>query len=307
MYNTEVFIKKAQKVYDGFYDYSLVDYKNSQSKVKIICPVHGVFEQRPAEHLRGRGCIKCGQERCGDKQKEYGKKTFVERCKAIHGDRYSYDKVNYIDSHTPIIVTCKVHGDFKTLPYRMLNGSGCNLCGKVSLHNLYKKGRDTFIKEAIKIHGDMFDYSLVDYYNNRKKIKIICKKHGIFEQTPSEHLRGIGCPKCVNSSGEAKIVHYLDTHNIEYKREYYIKNDTGYGSNKCFRVDFYIPQKNLFIEYNGPYHYVEISYYGGINRLKQQQERDNALREFCKTHDINLLEIPYNEYININTILDNNL
>ena len=103
MYNTEEFIRRARLVHGDKYDYSKVVYVNSTTDVCIICPIHGEFWQRPAEHLRGKGCVKCGQALSGEKQKQKARETFVERCKEIHGDKYTYDKVDYIDSHTKMI------------------------------------------------------------------------------------------------------------------------------------------------------------------------------------------------------------
>lgn len=119
-FDKEEFIRRARLSHGNKYDYSKVVYVNSFTNVCITCPIHGDFFQRPAEHLRKKGCIMCGHALCGEKQRKKARETFIERCKEIHGDKYTYKKFNYVDSHTKIIVTCKKHGDFNTTPNRML-------------------------------------------------------------------------------------------------------------------------------------------------------------------------------------------
>lgn len=299
MYNTEEFIRRARLVHGDKYDYSKVEYVNSQTKVCIICPTHGEFWQTPAEHLRGKGCIKCGQSLCGEKQKQKAKETFVERCKEIHGDKYTYDKVDYVDSHTKIIVTCKKHGDFETLPYRLLNGSGCPNCKSEEAHERYSKGTLKFIEEAKRVHGDLYDYSLCDYYNTHTKVTIICREHGAVEVKAGVHLSGCGCPLCAEPSGEKRVRLYLEERNILYIKQYAIK----YKGNN-YRADFFVPSKNLIIEYNGEQHYKSVKQFGGAKKFHQQKQRDNNVRDYCKENNIKLFEISYLQYPIIEQLLD---
>lgn len=299
MYNTEEFIRKARLVHGDKYDYSKVSYVNSTTDVCIICPIHGEFWQRPAEHLRGKGCIKCGQSLCGEKQREKAKETFVERCKEIHGDKYTYEKVNYVDSHTKIIVTCRKHGDFETLPYRLLNGSGCPKCNVENSHKVLSKSTSRFIEEAKRVHGDLYDYSLCEYYNNHTKVKIICREHGVVEVNAGGHLSGCGCPLCTEPSGEKRVRLYLEKRNISYKKQYAIK----YKGNN-YRADFFIPSKKLIIEYNGAQHYKSVKQFGGAKKFHQQKQRDNNVRDYCKKNNIKLLEISYLQYPIIEQTLD---
>lgn len=299
MYSIEDFIRKARLVHGDKYDYSKVNYVNSQTKVCIICPIHGEFWQIPAEHLRGKGCVKCGQALCGKKQKDKARETFAKRCEEIHGDKYSYDKVDYVDSHTKIIVTCKKHGDFITVPNRMLNGSGCPKCKSEKAHAQYSKGTLKFIDEARRIHGDLYDYSLSEYYNTHSKVKIICKEHGIFEIAAGTLLSGSGCPLCKEPMGEQKIRLYLEKKRVLFIRQYAIE----YNGNK-YRCDFYVPSKNLIIEYNGMQHYKPVERFGGAKKFRAQKQRDRDVRDYCKRNNIKLLEITYLQYEIIEQILD---
>ena len=94
--NTEQFIERAKKVHGNKYDYSKTEYINSSTKVCIICPIHGEFWQRPTEHLRGRGCKKCGDLSVGIKNSRITTDEFIERAKKVHGDKYDYSKTEYI-------------------------------------------------------------------------------------------------------------------------------------------------------------------------------------------------------------------
>jgi len=119
---TEEFIEMAKSIHGDRYDYSLVEYKNNKTKVKIICPVHGVFEQKPIHHLRGHGCHECGDKRLTTKQ-------FIEKVKSIHKDKYDYSLVEYKNNKTKVKIICPVHGPFEQRPNDHLRGRGCFKCG----------------------------------------------------------------------------------------------------------------------------------------------------------------------------------
>ena len=194
MKTKEQFIEKAKEIHGDKYDYSLIKYTRLDRKVKIVCPIHGEFEQTPIRHLKSKGCPKCGR-------KQKTKEQFIEKAKEIHGDKYDYSEVNYIDDKTKVKIICPIHGEFYKRPNEHLSEkAGCPKCSQENQneikHNLFKKTAEQFIKEAKKIHGDKYDYSKVDYYNTHTKVKIICPIHGEFEQTPKHHLEGSGCPEC---------------------------------------------------------------------------------------------------------------
>jgi hypothetical protein len=117
---------------------------------------------------------------------------FVQEAKEIHGDKYDYQKVEYVNSHTKVTIICKKHGEFQKKPFKFLNAKqGCPKCSKN-----YIPSTSEWIQNAKKIHGDKYDYSKVEYVNNKTDIIIICKEHGEFQQTPNNHLQGNNCPKC---------------------------------------------------------------------------------------------------------------
>jgi ssDNA-binding Zn-finger/Zn-ribbon topoisomerase 1 len=121
---------------------------------------------------------------------------FIDKSRRIHGDKYLYDKVFYVNNTTPVIITCLIHGDFIQAPRGHLWGSGCPKCYYDVAGDNSRLTTDDFIKTASKIHKEKYEYGLVDYRNMFKKVKITCTIHGTFEQIPLAHLRGQGCPKC---------------------------------------------------------------------------------------------------------------
>lgn len=190
-YTNEYFIDKSKKIHDDKYNYSLVDYINSKTKVKIICPIHGIFEQIPDSHLHGRGCNICNG----------GVKLiineFIKKSNDIHENKYDYSLVDYINCHTKVNIICPIHGVFEQIPSSHLNGNGCPKCffNKNSMERTFTLNK--IINMFNQIHSNKYNYSLVDYIGINMKVKIICSIHGIFEQTPSKHTIGQGCPKCV--------------------------------------------------------------------------------------------------------------
>jgi len=111
------------------------------------------------------------------------REQFINKAKSIHGDRYDYSLVDYINCKTKINIVCEKHGVFEQLPHTHLKGANCRKCNKCNT-------TDEFIKYAKLIHGNRYDYSLSNYIENREKITILCKIHGSFEQNPSNHIRG---------------------------------------------------------------------------------------------------------------------
>ena len=216
---TGEFIQKAKVIHGDKYDYSKVDYKNNKIKVIIGCKVHGNFTQVPGSHLQGIGCKGCGLNVTIKNGEE-----FLKEVRAIHGDTYDYSKVIYVHTGVKINIICKLHGEFQQMPYHHLyTRTGCPRCSNI-LHPNIKKTTNQFIEEVRVIHGDTYDYSNVVYEGHETPVNIICKLHGEFEQRPSCHKRGQGCPICkkitTNQFIEAARVIHGDTYdysNVVYE------------------------------------------------------------------------------------------
>ena len=192
-------LERFKKVHGKTYDYSLVEYVGVDTDVEIICNKdgHGVFPQRPSKHFKGQGCPDCGKIKSNISRK-LTQKEVLERFKKVHGDTYDYSLVKYNRSDENVIIICSVHGEFPQTPETHWTGSGCNECGNIKTGNSRRKTKEEFIDEARLVHGDEYDYTLVEYKDYDTKVKIECKKdgHGVFPMTPSNHLEGQGCPDC---------------------------------------------------------------------------------------------------------------
>jgi Zn ribbon nucleic-acid-binding protein len=221
---TEEFIQKAKAVHGNKYDYSKAEYVNYRTRLLIICPKHGEFLQRPDIHLQGKGCYECGQER----RALFHTKSldqFLQEAKAVHGDKYDYSKVKYLDRQTKVVIVCPKHGKFTQTPTSHIRGAGCPDCGKE--RDSLRMTTEDFIQKAKAIHGDRYDYSKVEYVDNKKEVCIICREHGEFWQRPKNHLSGYGCPICsgrkkmrtIDFIKRAKQVHgnRYDYSKVEYK------------------------------------------------------------------------------------------
>jgi hypothetical protein len=190
---TEEFVKRAKEIHGDKYDYSLTEYDGNKVKVKIICPLHGVFEKQPNKHLsQKQGCPHCSDRKITTE-------TFINRANEIHGSKYDYSKSKYVDNHTKIKIICPEHGVFeKTYTNHITNKQGCPYCSNMSLAKANTLSKETVISRFKEIHGDKYDYSMVNYRGMNTKVKILSKEHGVFEQTPQNHLRGYGHKKDSN-------------------------------------------------------------------------------------------------------------
>jgi len=237
------FIEKSQKVHGTKYDYSKVYYQNGTTKVKIICHRHGAFYQQPYKHLEGRGCPLCSHNNI-----EENSQLFISKSKNDHGDRYDYSMVKYKNARTKVRIICLEHGSFEQTPDNHLRGHGCPKCMAQTISSVQKSTTEIFIKQAGEIHNNYYDYSLTDYDNAKTKVKIVCPKHGQFEQSPDTHLNGSGCPKCSNMISRKEIL-WLDSLSIPLEQ----RQVKLYIDGKLFKLDGFDPQTNTIYEFYGDY------------------------------------------------------
>lgn len=278
----EDFIERARKIHGDKYDYSKVEYINSKTKVCIVCPTHGEFWQTPMCHLKGEGCGKCGYEKM-KKSQSFTREMFIGKAKNKYGDKYDYSKVEYINSQTPILITCKIHGDFLMRPNDHLQGQECPKCKLSKLRKKFAFSREEFIEKAKKVHGDKYDYSKVEYVNNRTKVCIICTKHGEFWQAPDHHLLGGNCPQCNKSKLEEQTNVLLNENNIKFEEQ---KHFDWLGKQT---LDFYLPEYNVAIECQGVQHFKPVARFGGKNGFDDYFKNDIRKYELCKNSGVKLL------------------
>ena len=157
-----------------------------------------------------------------------------------------------------------------------------------------RSNTEEFIRKAKQVHKGRYDYSLVNYTRTHSKIIIICKKHGEFKQTPHKHLIGTGCPICQESKGENKIRLFLKSNNIIFISQKKFKDCKNIQK---LPFDFYLPDYNTCIEFDGIQHYKPINYFGGVKRLKYQIFCDNIKSKYCLKNNIELIRIKYDQDI----------
>ena len=162
--------------------------------------------------------------------KKTTQEEFIEMARKVHGDEYSYDKVNFINTKKPVIITCSKHGDFEVIASVHLRGAKCRECKKIPVVDLSKTNE--FIERAKTIHGDEFDYSKVEYINDKTPVTIICRKHGEFQTIPAVHKKGYKCPVCkYGGTPEEKLTAFLEKCKIIHK-------DRGYDYSKAsFKIN----------------------------------------------------------------------
>jgi hypothetical protein len=290
------FIEKSIKLHENKYVYSYVEYKNARTKVNILCPEHGLFEQEPYVHLKGHGCPICNG---GVK---YTQEIFLEKSKLKHGDKYDYSLINYINSSTKVGIVCNIHGKFEQKPSEHLK-YGCFKCAIINRSNSRKLTKEDFVNRANKIHNFKYDYNNSNYISHKEMVSIVCKKHGEFSQRANSHLNGAGCPVCKESRGERKIKNFLSNNKINFIQQKKFK--------ECYNIselpfDFYLPDYNICIEYDGIQHYK--GWNNDVDGLSKIKINDKIKNEYCSIlGNPKLLRISFKEEKNINSILENEL
>lgn len=281
------FLALARVVHGDKYEY-LGEYVNGATPMQMRCQMHGLFEQRPDSHLQGRGCRTCGDERT-HKALFDTHEDFLNKARAAHGEKYSYPE-QYRRSDCHIKIVCPKHGPFTQLPSDHVQGHGCDKCRTDLAAERYRKDHETFLREARAVHGERYTY-LGAYTGNKKPITIICPDHGPFTQKPVNHInRAQGCPTCSQSQGERAIALMLERFKILYVRE--MKFDEC-RSKKPLPFDFWLPDHNTLIEYDGEQHFASDPFFGGDEGLKELQRRDGIKTRYAKQAGKKLIRIRY--------------
>ena len=287
------FIKEAMMIHFDRFDYSLVNYKSNKTKIKIVCKKNGFFEQTPKSHLKGSGCIKCVT-----KNSKYKKEEIIQKLIKKYENDYEYPDFEFNSLDDEITLICKKHGDVKKSIKDHLKYS-CKKCYYDIIGDSLRSSINDFIKKSNNFHNNRYDYSLVNYINNRTKVTIICNSHGEFNQTPSSHIIGKGCPKCNRSKGESLIENFLLKNGINFYTQFMF-NDCRLTN--PLKFDFYLYDHNICIEFDGVQHYAkdysESYFYDETIKI-----RDDIKTEYCENNNIKLIRIKYHSIKNIDSIL----
>lgn len=292
------------------YDYSKVQYVNTYTKVCIICKTHGEFWQQPRAHLAGQQCPKCTQHK--NWKPASSAAEFEQLANQIHGHAYTYS--DYVSNSAMVTINCPIHGPFRQRASSHLRGKGCPKCAGNS-----KKDVSTFVAQAKKVHGDVYDYSLVNYVNAKSDITIICKEHGSFKQRPSNHLSGKGCKLC-GLSRMRKTLTYATSDFMALARKMhsdkydYSKDEDDLAKYigsmvhitrhertiiKPYEIDLFVPSKRLGIEYHGCYHHS----YNHVESASERQ-RHKLKADLAKRANIKLLQFYSYEWHTKRTLIE---
>lgn len=282
----EDIIKRYQELYGDKFDYSLFKYINGKTKGKIKCNTCGIiFKQRPDSHLAGNGCPNCAKKYIADIRR-IPQEEIIERFIEIHGNRYDYSNTITNGIHNKIEIICKEHGSFWQTVNNHLKGHGCPTCKRVNHSEFLTLDQKEIIERFINLHGDRFGYDNFIYKGMNEKGEIECREHGIFLQTPNNHLKGQGCPKCNYSKGEAALEAIFIKNNIKYEPQFKLP---FYN----YEYDFHLPDYGIIVEFHGRQHYEPVDRFGGLERFKKQLDRDAEKRSLAREYSTPLIEIHY--------------
>lgn len=252
-WNRDLFIEKAKEVHSDAYDYSKLEYKTSNDVVEIICHRHGepfLFTPRAADHLRGSGCPKCFNEQRSEKVrlgKGRDQAWFLSKAAEVHKGRYDLSAAQFQGYHSKLIVSCPEHGAWEPLAGNFLKGAGCPTCARKLVGQKVTLSTDDFITKSKLVHGEKFDYSVTQYEKAHSKVDIICPQHGVFSQTAMNHVQGHGCQTC--SCQDSQPVKDIKT--LLESRNLIVQTEKKLSTNH--RLDLFLPDLNIGIEYNGLY------------------------------------------------------
>lgn len=271
-------------------------YKNSHTKIEFRCKEGHKWITTPDSVLSGCNCLTCANIQSSLRQRK-SQEQFVEEVRNLHPDITVVGE--YVNSNTKIEFMCSKGHVWKSAPSNLLSGCSCPFCKGEKISALKFKTHEQFLGEVLELGIDVT--VLGTYHSAREHILCRCNKcNHEWMITPNNLLRGFGCPKCKKSKGEQAVVEYLITHNIVFETQ---KRFADCIDQRPLPFDFYLPEYNMLIEYQGAQHYMVTHRMGDEEKLIYRQKHDCIKREYCKAKGINLLEIPYTNLNQVSEIL----
>lgn len=276
-----------------------VDYKNQREKLDFQCECGNLFKTSMDMFIRKnvRQCSNCGYRK-GAKKNSLTQDEFLERAYKILGDEFEILECDYRNQLSMIKIKHLVCGEeFHRTAVKIMNGKGvCGVCGS----NIKRKKEDV----QKEIEGFCNEIEVVNYINSDNVIvrHILCGTTVSRSMTFLRRNKGFHCPKCKSSYGVRKISNYLEENGIKFKREYTFK-DCIYKRTLPF--DFYLPDYNTCIEFDGGHHFKSFENWGGDEKFLLIRKRDEIKNNYCENNNILLLRISIKEQNNIDDILNN--
>lgn len=319
----DLFISELQNIYGDLYDYSSVEYKNRKTKVSLFCKKHNLaFQRTPANLLKGYGCPCCNEELGRTWKNTVGVTYLSERCNLrwdtdrfikeseyIFGKgTFDYSKCHYVNSKTPVtLIQTSTGREFSVRPYEHLRHPVYRDTDSKYYEGTTDEQKIYYYADCIRRELTNKVYIPMQHIESYKRFKCICPIHGEFFTNLINIHKGIGCPDCTpkgESLGERAVRIYLQHKGVEYIQEYNVQDKQYFDT--FARIDFYIPEKNMFIEFQGEQHYnIDASkIMHNSCGWQKQKKRDNHLRAYAKSKGISLVEIPYTYRNNVSSFLD---
>jgi len=299
-FSEEEFQQRLKENYGDNFE-TLTPHINSKSKIKVKCKKCGnEWTTLSGSLLRGRGCKKCHtltQKRTND--------NFLEKFTENYGDKYELLS-DYINANAKVKVKCNICDNiWETKAYHFIHTkSGCPKCASKDNGITNRKTHEKFIEDVQKVHSNKYEV-VGQYIKANQKIEIKCNTcDNNWNIVPYSLLQGVGCPVCNQSKGEFIIKTFLESNNFIYKPQY-VFDECRYKNPLHF--DFYLPNYNTCVEYDGVQHFKPVEHFGGEERLKYTIENDKIKNKFCKENKIKMIRIPYTQIGIIEKILSEKL
>lgn len=292
-YTNDEYIEEVKKKHGNKYDYSFTEYIRTEGKIKIICKKHGLFEQRAGSHLKGQGCSKCAG--CYN----YTTEEYIEKVNQVHKNKYDYSLTEYKKKDNRIKIICKEHGVFEQVAGCHLQGQGCSKCA-----GCHSYTTEEYIEKANQVHKNKYDYSLTIYNRTEHKIKILCKEHGVFEQTAHSHLSGIGCPKCKSKTSKPaqQWIDYLSITKPDIQHFYSENGEFSIPDSK-YKADGYDEETNTIYEFHGDFWHGNPKLFNQdeVNKITKTTfgelfEKTISKEEFCKSKGYKYIALWENDW-----------
>ena len=281
---TSNYIEQAKIVHQNKFDYSLIkELPKRNTKVRIICPTHGEFEQSFHKHLSGDACKKCAGERLAKERIERAKNKFKFEAQLLHRNKYDYSKSVYVSATDLTIITCIEHGDFEQTPNKHLNGGGCKMCGIENMRIRMSIPWEKYKYDLDIIYNNKYDYSKVIWGGVDSNIIVICPNHGDFTIRPADHKSGRGCQKC---SKEIRVQY--DKHHTEI---FIARSNEIWNNLYDYSKAEYRGSENkltIICKKHGEFNQLPANHfkYGCGKCGRELNVRNNFLKEVCKSEFI---------------------
>ena len=322
-YTNEEVVERLREQYGDDYDYTQVDYKNSRTPITLRCKKHDVvFSRTPLNLLKGWGCPACNKEQGktwantvaktydpSRRSERWTTERFIAESKDYHGEGFfDYSQCHYVNNDTPVTLIRIADGAVvNVLPHEHLRNDADygiapryyqGTTDKEKIHFLVRQLEEN-IETPIYVPMQKID-------DTSKRFKCVCPLHGEFVTSLAKIRNGNCCPECDGSGesvGERNVRRYLQNKNIKFKQEFRIE-DKKYFETYAM-VDFYLPDLNTMIEFQGEQHYgiANKAITHGSRKWQSQKKRDNHLRRYATDHNVRLIEVPYTYRSNVDTFL----